>query len=342
MLRVVDKKLTREVFDRSFGSPGRAARTMIGNPQAVAFGGAGGAAALSGGATRDQSDNVRRKRDAVASTVYGGVGGQAAYQGAIFGSKLAEEKKTGTMFNDPKTRRDYKDPKHKEILEGNRKGGGHKRAYGLKNPNVPSDFKGYNRNYPLELPGARHVRTNAHLTTGKTGFAVGTAATVTGAALGLAAHRKIAEREMAGKATARGKKEKVHKALYVRERKPSLLRAAETGVGLGLAAWGLGRSGMVGRALARGVRFSQNRNDVSAVYALQLAQAAQGILRSGTAPAERNVRRIRAINQAINAVPRPIRPEVATAAGALLASHGHPIRRDSYRQVGVTGHVGFR
>ena len=200
---------------------------------------------------------------------------------------------------------------------------------------MPSDFKGYNRNYPLELPGARHVRANARISTGKTGFAIGTAATAAGAALGM-------------KASTRGRRlqsgdggERVHKALYIKDQRPSILRTAEMGLGLGLTAWGIGRSGMIGRALARGVKFSRGRNDASAVQVLQMAQAAQGVLRAGTAPAERNLRQIQTINRALNSVPGPIRGDVATAAGVLLASNAHPIRREGYRPIGITGHVGF-
>jgi hypothetical protein len=47
------------------------------------------------------------------------------------------------------------------------------------------------------------------------------------------------------------------------------------------------------------------------------------------------VRRIRALNTAINAVPNSIRPEVATAAGLLLTSHSRPVNRTSYRPIGT-------
>lgn len=125
----------------------------------------------------------------------------------------------------------------------------------------------------------------------------------------------------------------VAKALYAQERRPSLLRYAELGIGAGVGAWGLGRSGMLGAALGRGVKMATRSGNTSALEALRMAQATQGVLRSATAPGERAVRQIKALNTAINAVPRHLRPEVAAAAGIYLTANSHPINRTHYRPV---------
>lgn len=96
---------------------------------------------------------------------------------------------------------------------------------------------------------------------------------------------------------------------------------------------------MLGRALARGVKQATHTGNANALTALQLAQASQGVLRRGTAPAERHIRQIQRLDQAINRVPAGLRPEIAAAAGILLAGHSQPMFRDRYRPVGMTGRV---
>lgn len=97
---------------------------------------------------------------------------------------------------------------------------------------------------------------------------------------------------------------------------------------------------MLGAALGRGVKMATARGNNQALQALRMAQATQGILRRGTAPGERAVRQVRALNQAIERVPRAIRPEVASAAGILLVANAHPVNRTSYRPVSTN--VQFR
>jgi len=125
------------------------------------------------------------------------------------------------------------------------------------------------------------------------------------------------------------------KSLYVRDRQTSPVRAVETGAGLALGAWGLGRSRMLGAALARGVKQARTKDSQFALEALQRAQAAQGVLARGTAPGERHLRQIKAIDDAVRRVPSSIRPEVAAAAGMLLVAQGHPVRRTSYHPVNI-------
>lgn len=125
------------------------------------------------------------------------------------------------------------------------------------------------------------------------------------------------------------------KSLYARDRHTSPVRGAETLAGGALAAWGLGRSRMIGTALARGVKQARSTQNPYALEALQRAQAAQGVLARLTAPGERRLRQIQQVDQAVQRVPSSIRPEVAAAAGMLLVSHGHPVRRDSYTPVNI-------
>lgn len=267
---------------------------------------------------RQRTPKQKRRVDVAAGTAGGAVGSQAAWLATGHtirhqGHKVERERPEGMSRS-----------QHQKIMRT------HHHATGVPQNTKPDRAHApkFYRTYPEGLPATKFKRSLGHMSGGR-GAAIQSAVIGTGAVLG-------------GAASARGKKQSVSKALYIKDERPSILRTAEMGVGLGLAAWGLGRSGMVGRALARGIRYSAGRDDASAVRALQLAQAAQGSLRRGTAPGERQLRRVKAINDAINQVPRSIRPEVATAAGVLLAANAHPVRRQSYRPVGITGHVGFR
>ena len=130
------------------------------------------------------------------------------------------------------------------------------------------------------------------------------------------------------------------KSLYARDRQVSGTRVLATGAGLGLTAWGVGRSGMVGRALARGIRSAEGAQNAHAVEALQRAQAVQGVLARGTAGGERRLRQIRAVDEAVRRVPASVRPEVAAAAGILLVGQAHPVRRDRYTPVTIRVRAG--
>lgn len=125
------------------------------------------------------------------------------------------------------------------------------------------------------------------------------------------------------------------KSLYARDRGISPTHLVETGTGLAIGAWGLGRSRMLGAALGRGVKAANEHNNLRALEALQRAQAAQGALARGTARGERQLRQIRAVDDAVRRVPARLRPEVAAAAGMLLVAQGHPVRRDRYTPVTI-------
>ena len=157
----------------------------------------------------------------------------------------------------------------------------------------------------------------------------GTAATgVTGGVVGSA----VANKNRAAQARSL-RHQSFTKALYAQESRPSLLRYAGMGIGGGLAAWGLGRSGMLGAALGRGVKAANVRGNTNALEALRMAQATQGLLARHTAPGERQLRQIRALNTAINRVPSAMRPEIAAASGIYLMGSSTPLNRTSYRQV---------
>jgi hypothetical protein len=157
--------------------------------------------------------------------------------------------------------------------------------------------------------------------------------TATGAGLASASHQtKTAQRDVRRHKAAQ-RRAAVGKALYAREERVSPVRAVEMAGGLALGAWGAGRSKMVGAALARGVKMANTRGADRALYALKTAQVAQGSLKRGTAPGERALRQIQAVDRAVRAVPRPLRGDVATAAGLLLAGNATPVRRQSYTPV---------
>lgn len=163
------------------------------------------------------------------------------------------------------------------------------------------------------------------------GFGVGTAGLFAGAHTG--GKRVKTAGQDRKKQLAAQRRANMAKALYQHEQHLSPTRTALAAGGVGLAAWGLGRSGMVGRALGNGIRLARANESHRAVEALQLAQAAQGVLRRATAPGERALRQVQAVDRAVRAVPAPIRPEVATAAGLLLAGEAMPVRRERYKPV---------
>lgn len=174
------------------------------------------------------------------------------------------------------------------------------------------------REYPRGLPASKYKRTLGHMS-GRKGKVLEAAAVGT---LGLA-----------GAGMARGQRVTTAKALYQRDSRISLVRGAEFAVGAGLLASGAGRSRMIGTALGRGVRIAQSADNRRAIDALQMAQAAQGVLRRGVAPSERHLRQVQAVDRAVRAVPSSMRPNVAMAAGALLMGNATPIRSTTYRPV---------
>ncbi|HEY5787494.1 MAG TPA: hypothetical protein VIT65_22240 [Microlunatus sp.] len=286
----------------------RAAREPVGKSSLLAGGkGFATAAALTGGGSAGTVVLLHRKghddaANRVAAGTAGGWAGQGAYQGVTYGLKhKALRANRGTT---------------KAAL--NRKLKPVKAKHGAFTPEMY-------RNYPTDAPAWRTNRALGHIARGKKGTAIGAATTATGA-IG-AAH--LASRQG-------NQNKKVAKALYAREERLSPLRVLQLGAGAGLAAWGLGRSPVLGAALARGLKIATGKNNRDAMTALQYAMAAQGALRRGTAPAEHSLRQVRRINDAINRVPAALRPELAATAGLLLAGHAGPVHTTSYRPVSMT------
>lgn len=178
-------------------------------------------------------------------------------------------------------------------------------------PTTPAQEKAIYRNFPREFPAWKRQRALGYIGRGKIGRGV-QAGFIAGGAFGA---------------------DQLSKALYVHEQRVSPTRVLEAGAGLAIGAWGVGRSRMVGRALGHGLKAAGTRGNDRAVYALQAAQAAQGVLRRGTAPGERALRQIQQVDRAVSAVPASLRPEVATAAGLLLTGNAMPLRRERYTPV---------
>ena len=287
-----------------------------------------GGGSLAGGAVVHQKTKSHKT---AAAAVGGGLAAQGAYQHSVYHHNAKVDTETGARL---------KRSELTAIISGKAPAGKLKPEYADKkgweqrstiarqhrakhqNPDGSTNWKTAHRSYPDSLPHAKAVRRFAYTHSGKTGMAVGTAATAAGAGL-------------AGSLANRGntKGTKVAKALYSQESRPSLLHYAGMGIGGGLAAWGLGRSGMLGSALGRGVKAATARGNTNALEALRMAQATQGLLARGTAPGERGVRQIRALNTAINRVPAAMRPEIAAASGIYLMGNSAPLNRTSYRQV---------
>ena len=271
-----------------------------------------------------------KKNKTTAGAVAGGLAGQGLYQAPAYatnnyirprlGSNLSDADRTairnGTMKRPAHLIEGYEAAKpHKKRKSEAR---AHLAAHANKDgsPNYKRAF----RNQPRNVPYHPATRIMAHTHGGKTGQALGTAATLGGAAVGAKIMRA-------------GPTEKVKKGLYQQETRPSMLNYTKLGVGSALAAWGLGRSGMLGAALGRGVKMATARGNTNALDALRMAQATQGLLARSTAPGERGLRQIRSLNTAINRVPARLRPEIAAASGIYLMGSSHPLNRSHYRQV---------
>ena len=121
----------------------------------------------------------------------------------------------------------------------------------------------------------------------------------------------------------------------VGHREVTVLQAGTAAV-LGAAL--LGRSGMVGRSLARGVRIADRRGNDAVLRSLQMAQGIQGSMRRGTAVNGARARQLAALSVQLRKVPEPIRADVSAAAGALLSANVNP----AYRPPTAYRHVQFR
>jgi len=283
-----------------------------GGPQFALAGLLTGGAGLGAGAGVKRRDK-EKGREVQAATI-GGWAGQGAYQGAMYGTKhtALRSTKRATDIANPERKMSRNHLEHK-ILKP------HKAEHGMGTTD-------YYRHYPSAAPAWRRNRVTGYLGRGKLGTAVGATATAAGSAAGA--------KVVSGRGSGHGKKEHVEK-LYVRDQQTSMTHLLGAAAGLGLGAWGFGRSRMVGAALGRGIKVAQGHQNPYAIQALQAAQSLQGVLARGTAPGERALRQIRAVDQAVSRVPSALRPEIALAAGTLLVGHSRPIRRESYHPVNV-------
>lgn len=278
--------------------------------------------AAGGGGTYAATKDKRKTSGVVA----GGLAGQGAYQAAGYATTNYTRARTGQSLRRSDLTQIARGEKKRGLLRADladKKGwearmDTRRRHTAAHTTDGKTNWAGVYRNWPKDQPYARASRVIGHTHNGRSGVLLGAAMTLGGAAAGGAAARRRPVRK-----------------LYVQDTKASPVRLLESAAGVGLAAWGLGRSPMVGRALGRGLKMARNSNNAYAVEALQRAQSAQGVLGRATAPGERALRSVRAVDQAINRVPRALRPDIALAAGTLLVGHAAPIRQRSYHPVRI-------
>lgn len=124
--------------------------------------------------------------------VAGAGAGQGAYQSAGYAGKHVERKiNNPKIYKNPEKRNGgYTKPEYKKAIEGA------KDKYGKRVEGKVTDWKSVYRNFPKDVPGGRLVRTLSHTHGGKTGNAVGTAATVIGGAGAMYATKKKVEKSM--------------------------------------------------------------------------------------------------------------------------------------------------
>lgn len=265
--------------------------------------GAGLTAGSVGGGTAVRVKTKSRER--AERAVEGGLAGQAAYQAAGYGAKHHALRRL-----EPKTTRSQRDKALKPV----------KREHGAFTPKME-------RNYPSHLPEAKVHRTLGWTHRGKTGVAAGTALTLTGAGVATGAmHRHD-----------RGRKVTAAKAMYgVQEAKTEPSRVLEAGVGGGLALYGLSRMKMVGSLARYGARIAE-RNGASPKQVDRVLSAAAAVGRgtkATTGAGEKQLRRVKALNNAIEQVPLALRPAVATTAGIMLVQHARPVRQEHFTPYG--------
>lgn len=262
-----------------------------------------GGGALAYGGARSMVDKRVSQSDVDAGAL-GAAAGAGGYHAASYLTTPFDRRAQRKIDLDPRLKEIEREHRYKHGVAGAKKG----------NPKyVP-----YFRNMPKELPGARLKRVVGYTHGGRTAAAATTAAAV-----------------LSGAGAVHGSRQNVGKSLYRKDEHVSILRAGTTAAGLGLAGWGLTRSPMVGRALASGIKQAQTHQNPYALEALRRATVAAGVVHRGTGIAERNLRQVRAVDQAVQRVPASIRADVAAAAGILLVSESHPIRRQRYEPVRV-------
>lgn len=120
-----------------------------------------------------------------------------------------------------------------------------------------------------------------------------------------------------------------------RTKERSIPKTAEMVAGLGMLAYGVPRLRMLGPMARKGVKLAdQHGAGKEARAALDLARAFGRKSKDVTGRGETQLRRVKTLERAIDAVPAQIRGEVATAAGALMASQAHPTTREQFTPTG--------
>lgn len=304
----------------NFGTPKAAATSLRttasvvrSNPSHVATGAvlAAGLGAQAAPLERRRTQPQRARADQASAGAVGGVAARGAWLGAGYSVRAKghalERTRPGGMSRS----------KYQRIMRD------HHRAAEVPQNTKPDKAHApkFYRDYPIRLPAAKYKRVLGQMSGIRGGvMQAGLIGAGTIAGAGAVGHRQAG----------------VSKALYQREQRISPLRATELAAGGVLAAYGLSHSGMVGRAIGRGIKMSSARNHQLAVDALVRAQAARGSIRVGMAPGEAALRRVASVNAAIERVPRYMRAEVAAAAGLLLTSNAMPVSRTHYRQVSMS------
>lgn len=119
------------------------------------------------------------------------------------------------------------------------------------------------------------------------------------------------------------------------ERKRSLTRTAEFAGGVALTAYGASRLRMVGQLVGYGARIAekQGAKPEQVERVMSAARALGRGTRQVTGRGEAQARKVKALNDAISAVPYGLRAPVATAAGVMLASNARPTTRETFTPV---------
>lgn len=119
------------------------------------------------------------------------------------------------------------------------------------------------------------------------------------------------------------------------DRERNYPRTAELAAGGALAAWGVPRLKLLSPLAAHGLRLAtKHGGGKEAEAALQAARSVSRVTRNVTGAGEAQLRRIKALDTAIEAVPAHLRPGVATAAGALLAARAIPTHDERFVPTG--------
>lgn len=119
-----------------------------------------------------------------------------------------------------------------------------------------------------------------------------------------------------------------------RQTKTHPFRAAEFAGGAFLALHGGSRLKMLGPALQHGAKLVERFGGADAAErALRAAMTARAATIAGTGRVSRGAKQVDEVNHLVESVPKPLRPAVATTAGALLMGHAMPVRSQTFTPV---------